>query len=82
MVRVPLEELVLQILLLGHGPPQQFLERVIEPPPARSVAAAVSELQAVGALSPQETLTPLGTLGLFFLNCSPAYFTLQMERIC
>lgn len=60
MVRVPLEELVLQIHLLRLGPAAQFLERVLEPPPAKSVAAAVSQLQAVGALSPEENLTPLG----------------------
>lgn len=60
MVRVPLEELVLQIHMLRLGPAASFLGKVIEPPPPKSVAAAVSQLQDVGALSPDEALTPLG----------------------
>ena len=60
MVRVPLEELVLQIQLLKLGPTAAFLEQVIEPPPPRSIQAAVAQLQAVGALSAEEQLTPLG----------------------
>ena len=60
MVRVPLEELVLQIHALGLGPAAQFLDRVLEPPPARSVAGALAQLRAIGALTPDERLTPLG----------------------
>lgn len=60
MVRVPLEELVLQIHMLRLGSAGSFLQQVLEPPPPKSVAAAVSQLQDVGALSQQETLTPLG----------------------
>ena len=62
IVRIPLEELVLQIQLLGLGPAASFLDKVIEPPPARSIAAAVEQLQSVGALTPTEQLTPLGDL--------------------
>ena len=50
MVRVPLEELVLQIHLLGLGPAGPFLSRVLEPPPARAVEAALESLRSVGAL--------------------------------
>jgi ATP-dependent RNA helicase DHX29 len=64
MVRVPLEELVLQIHMLRLGPAAAFLQKVLEPPPPKSVAAAVSQLQDVGALSPEESLTPLGMLYL------------------
>lgn len=60
MVRVPLEELVLQIHLLGLGPAGQFLERVLEPPPKASVEGALAQLQALGALTAQQQLTPLG----------------------
>ena len=60
MVRVPLEELVLQIHLLRLGPAAGFLARVLEPPPAKSVAGALAQLQAIGALTPAERLTPLG----------------------
>lgn len=62
MARVPLEELVLQIHLLGLGPAAEFLARVIEPPPAKSIMGAVSQLQAIGALTPEEAFTPLGEL--------------------
>lgn len=60
MVRVPLEELVLQIHLLGLGPAGQFLDRVLEPPPQASVEGALNQLQALGALTPHQQLTPLG----------------------
>lgn len=60
MVRVPLEELVLQIQLLRLGPAATFLGRVIEPPPLKSIQAAVAQLQAVKALAADETLTALG----------------------
>ncbi len=62
MARVPLEELVLQIHLLGLGSATGFLARVIEPPPAKSITGAVSQLQAIGALTAEETFTPLGEL--------------------
>jgi HrpA-like RNA helicase len=60
MVRVPLEELVLQIHLLGLGPAGHFLEKVLEPPPKASVEGALIHLQALGALTPDQQLTPLG----------------------
>lgn len=60
MARVPLEELVLQIHLLGLGQAAQFLGKVLEPPPPKSVTGAVAQLQAIGALTPAEQLTPLG----------------------
>ena len=60
MVRVPLEELVLQIHLLGLGPAEAFVAGVLEPPPPKAVAAAVAALQVVGALDCAEHLTPLG----------------------
>ncbi|PRW58696.1 helicase domain-containing [Chlorella sorokiniana] len=60
MVRVPLEELVLQIHLLRLGRAGAFLARVLQPPPEKSVAGAIRTLQEVGALSPAEELTPLG----------------------
>ena len=60
MARVPLEELVLQIHLLGLGPAAGFLAGVIEPPPDKSITGAVSQLQGIGALTPDEAFTPLG----------------------
>ena len=64
MVRVPLEELVLQIHLLKLGPAGTFLQQVLEPPPVKSVVGAVAQLQALGALTEQEQLTPLGEYAL------------------
>ncbi len=61
MLRVPLEEMVLQIHLLKLGKAAGFLASVLEPPPMRSVEAAINALQAVGAFTVQgEQLTPLG----------------------
>ena len=71
MARVPLEELVLQIHLLGLGPAAEFLARVIEPPPAKSITGAVSQLQAIGALTPEEAFTPLGNLPICSLMQRP-----------
>ena len=50
IARVPLEELALQIHLLGLEPAASFLREVIEPPPARAVEAALAALVEVGAL--------------------------------
>lgn len=61
MARVPLEELVMQIHLLGQGPAAVFLATVLQPPPPRSIQAAVAHLQSLNALTPGEQLTPLGT---------------------
>ncbi|KAG2435548.1 hypothetical protein HYH02_011842 [Chlamydomonas schloesseri] len=52
ITRVPLEELVLQILLMGLGPVSEFLARVLEPPQPRAVTAALEVLKQVGALEP------------------------------
>ncbi|KAF5835639.1 P-loop containing nucleoside triphosphate hydrolase protein [Dunaliella salina] len=62
IVRVPLEELVLQIHLMGLGTASSFLEKVLQPPPQKSVAAAVATLREVGAFPSEgpEVLTPLG----------------------
>ena len=82
MVRVPLEELVLQIHLLGMGPAAAFLDKVIQPPPARSIQAAVAHLQALKALSPAERLTPLGAplLELSVYMNSPSHDVLLVGR--
>ena len=79
MARVPLEELVLQIHLLGLGPAAEFLARVIEPPPAKSITGAVSQLQAIGALTPEEAFTPLGHLLIPGL-CADALSAYQCSR--
>ena len=60
MVRVPLEELVLQIHLLGLGRAAAILQTVLQPPPEAAVAGALATLRDVGALTADEQLTPLG----------------------
>ncbi|GLI66501.1 hypothetical protein VaNZ11_010328 [Volvox africanus] len=55
ITRVPLEELVLQILLMGLGPVSDFLSQVLEPPQPRAVTIALEVLRQVGAL---ETAPP------------------------
>ncbi|EFJ53272.1 hypothetical protein VOLCADRAFT_86387 [Volvox carteri f. nagariensis] len=57
ITRVPLEELVLQILLMGLGPVSDFLSRVLEPPQPRAVAAALEVLSPLGR---QLALLPVG----------------------
>jgi HrpA-like RNA helicase len=61
MHRVPLENMCLQIRLLGLGKPGKFLGSVIEPPPRKSIKAAVHHLRALGAFVAEGSeLTPLG----------------------
>jgi HrpA-like RNA helicase len=60
IMRVPLEELVLQIHLLHLGTAGGFLPELLQPPPQKAIDAAVHSLQVIGALDKHETLTPLG----------------------
>ena len=60
--RVPLEEVVLQVLLLGLGAPETFLSSCLEPPSLEQVRASVQALLAIGAVLPQASL-PLTALG-------------------
>ncbi|XP_077174696.1 putative ATP-dependent RNA helicase DHX34 isoform X2 [Paroedura picta] len=58
--RVALDSLVLQMKSMGLGDPRAF--PFLEPPPAASLETAVGYLKQQGALDPEESLTPLGTL--------------------
>ncbi len=70
VLRVPLEELVLQIHLLGLGPAAAFVAKLIEPPPPRSVEGALAQLRAIKALDADERLTPLGaSLSVLMQSC-------------
>ncbi|XP_074845384.1 putative ATP-dependent RNA helicase DHX57 [Carettochelys insculpta] len=61
--RVPLEQLCLRIKILdmfsAHGL-QSVLSQLIEPPRIESLQASKLRLQDLGALTPNEKLTPLG----------------------
>lgn len=60
MLRVPLDELCLQIKLLDLGDVKEFLEKAIEPPAEEAVVEAIKGLQELQALDLREYLTPLG----------------------
>jgi len=61
-MRVPLEEIVLQIHHLHLSEKaEDFLANVLQPPAKKSVIGAVQTLISVGALTNEEQLTPLGT---------------------
>eukprot|EP01012_Entosiphon_sulcatum_P043438 TRINITY_DN5775_c0_g1_i1.p1 TRINITY_DN5775_c0_g1~~TRINITY_DN5775_c0_g1_i1.p1 ORF type:complete len:1495 (+),score=287.07 TRINITY_DN5775_c0_g1_i1:1633-6117(+) len=60
ILRVPLDDICLQIKVLGLGSCAEFLGKAIEPPSPLAVAQALQGLKEVGALDDAEGLTPLG----------------------
>ncbi|KAK3239764.1 hypothetical protein CYMTET_50333 [Cymbomonas tetramitiformis] len=60
LLRTPLEELCLQIKSMQLGLIAPFLGKALEPPDPLTVANAIERLQLIGALTENETLTPLG----------------------
>ncbi|QDZ19660.1 P-loop-containing nucleoside triphosphate hydrolase [Chloropicon primus] len=60
IMRVPLEEVCLHIRKLQLGLCKEFLGRMVEPPHSHAIDAAVSALTNIGAITEDETLTPLG----------------------
>ena len=69
LLRMPLEELVLQTKILGVAPgkkdepnsSQSFLLNALDPPHVLSITNAVEILQLIGCLDDNETITPVGT---------------------
>ncbi|KEG09655.1 putative ATP-dependent RNA helicase [Trypanosoma grayi] len=68
--RVPLTQVLLKLLALGHTKPKETLRTFIEPPSERNVAVSMRQLQSLGAVTADEQLTPLG-LYLSRLPCDP-----------
>lgn len=63
MLRTDLQETCLDIKAQAFNYPiRSFLAEALEPPPPQSVDASVLNLQAVGALTAEEQITPLGRL--------------------
>uniref|UniRef100_A0A4W3H5A9 ATP-dependent DNA/RNA helicase DHX36 n=1 Tax=Callorhinchus milii TaxID=7868 RepID=A0A4W3H5A9_CALMI len=60
IMRIPLEELCLQIKILRLGRIASFLEKVMQPPSKEAVELAVNHLKELNALDRNEELTPLG----------------------
>ncbi|XP_038065791.1 probable ATP-dependent RNA helicase DHX34 isoform X2 [Patiria miniata] len=58
--RVPLDSLILQMMALGLHDARKF--PFIEPPPATSIESSILFLKEQGALTKEETLTPIGRL--------------------
>jgi len=60
MLRVPLQDLCLQIRLLDLGSAAQVLDEALQPPPPKAIETALAILSEVGAMDSEERLTPLG----------------------
>ncbi|CAN8315442.1 unnamed protein product [Cochlearia groenlandica] len=59
--RMPVEELCLQVKILDPNcRTNDFLQKLLDPPVDQSIANALSILQDIGALTPEEDLTELG----------------------
>ncbi|KAL0740756.1 hypothetical protein Bca4012_082269 [Brassica carinata] len=59
--RMPVEELCLQVKILDPNcKTNDFLQKLLDPPVDQSIANALSILQDIGALTPEEELTELG----------------------
>ncbi|KAJ0914514.1 putative RNA helicase [Helianthus annuus] len=59
--RTPIEELCLQVKLLDPSCKiEDFLKKTLDPPVSESIQNAITILQDIGALSPDEELTELG----------------------
>jgi hypothetical protein len=62
MQRIALEEVILQVLLLQLGRPEDFLSRCLQPPSVAQLRAAIATLIEVKAIAPDPAL-PLTALG-------------------
>eukprot|EP01028_Stygiella_incarcerata_P010263 TRINITY_DN521_c2_g2_i2.p1 TRINITY_DN521_c2_g2~~TRINITY_DN521_c2_g2_i2.p1 ORF type:complete len:1065 (-),score=353.65 TRINITY_DN521_c2_g2_i2:999-4193(-) len=61
ILRVPLENICLDIQLMNLGPSDEFLDRAIQPPKRKSVEVSLQTLCEIGAMNPEDrSLTPLG----------------------
>eukprot|EP00271_Cylindrocystis_brebissonii_P016940 TRINITY_DN4199_c0_g3_i1.p1 TRINITY_DN4199_c0_g3~~TRINITY_DN4199_c0_g3_i1.p1 ORF type:complete len:416 (-),score=36.57 TRINITY_DN4199_c0_g3_i1:441-1598(-) len=60
MMRVPLEDLCLQVKILLPGGAASILNQALTPPSREALSAALRNLRDIQALSPTEDVTPLG----------------------
>ncbi len=58
--RKRLDEVILQVKLLGMGKIKQFLQKVMDPPTQEAVELSLDLLQSLNAIGEKEQLTPLG----------------------
>lgn len=71
MRRVPLVDVCLMAKSLGIADISSFLAAAPDPPEQAAVAKAISELQALGALTETQELTSLGRLLALLPGASP-----------
>ncbi|TGO53791.1 hypothetical protein BOTNAR_0286g00070 [Botryotinia narcissicola] len=63
MSRVDLQSTCLAVKTLGYNEPiQDFLASAPEPPSPKAIQSSIAGLQTLGALTPTETITPLGRI--------------------
>lgn len=60
IMRVPLEEVCLHIRKLNLGRCKEFLQKMVQPPTENAIDASLLSLANIGAMTEDETLTPLG----------------------
>ncbi|GET92214.1 hypothetical protein, conserved [Leishmania tarentolae] len=68
--RVPLMQVLLKLLSLGHANPKETLQTFLEPPSSTNVDASMEVLRGIGAVGKMDKLTPLGEY-LALLPCDP-----------
>ncbi|CAM71584.2 ATP-dependent RNA helicase-like protein [Leishmania infantum JPCM5] len=68
--RVPLMQVLLKLLSLGHANPKETLQTFLEPPSNTNVDASMEVLRGIGAIGKKDRLTPLGEY-LALLPCDP-----------
>ncbi|CBZ30261.1 ATP-dependent RNA helicase-like protein [Leishmania mexicana MHOM/GT/2001/U1103] len=68
--RVPLMQVLLKLLSLGHPNPKETLQTFLEPPSSTNVDASMEVLRGIGAVGTEDRLTPLGEY-LALLPCDP-----------
>nr|GEU80275.1 DExH-box ATP-dependent RNA helicase DExH6 [Tanacetum cinerariifolium] len=82
--RTPIEELCLQVKVLDpNSKIEDFLMKTLDPPVSEAIHNAVSVLQDIGALSPDEELTELGeklgSMPVHPLTCKMLLFAISMD---
>nr|CAJ2471754.1 unnamed protein product [Leishmania braziliensis] len=68
--RVPLMQVLLKLLSLGHANPKATLQTFLEPPSSTNVDASMEVLRGISAVGKTDALTPLGEY-LALLPCDP-----------
>jgi ATP-dependent RNA helicase DHX29 len=60
MLRLSLQDLIMRVKICGLGDIEKTLSQALDPPLAKNIRRAIDALIEVGALTPNEDLTPLG----------------------